>query len=365
MGIRWKIMVGLTACQLVSLGCHRAEIDLSELTPKAGKAGSNDAAHGGSGGSGAGGASDAGGDPSEINGGSGASGEPDDTSPPRVLSTSPSDGERGVLPDSKIVVRFSEPMNRVPTAGAVEFGALPVSAEWNELGTELSLTPLEELKHARGADPASVEAIAYSLGVSRLATDVAGNPLEADHDATFFTSREISTRLPYVDTLMGYVVDSDNLRDSSVGADPLVGDWSDVSVKGFITYDLGKLRKDTQRVTSATLTAEQYEVTGDPYQMGSMMLEHVAFSALEFVLSAPTRTSFGALFTDAATKVASLDVTSAVRTAFAEGAENAENAENADRVQFRFAFTQAANLNGVTDDVRLLPLSLEVWYLAP
>lgn len=359
MGIRWKIMIGLTAFQLVSLGCHRAEIDLSELMPKAGKAGSNDLAQGGSGASDTGGASGAGADSSEVSGGSAGSGELDDTTPPLVLSTSPSDGERGVLPDSKIVIRFNEPMNVAQTARAVELSGLPVVAEWDELGSELSLTPLEDLEHARGADPASVEAIAYSLRVSRLATDVAGNALEADHDATFFTSRELSTRLPGVDTLIGYAVDSDNPWDSSGSADPWVGDAADETEKGFITCDLGALPKDTQRVTRATLTVEQYQVIGDPYQMGSMMLEHVRFSALQFVLSAPTKESFGALFADADTKVASKDVTSALQSEFAE------RADTAGHVQFRFGFTRAANLNGVRDEVRLRPLRLEVWYLAP
>jgi hypothetical protein len=360
MKVRWKTLVALTAYQLVSLGCHRAEIDLSELMPKAGKAGSNDAAQGGGGASDSGGASGAGGASSEIDGGSAGSGEPDDdTSPPRVLSTSPSDGERGVLPDSKIVIRFSEPMDRVPTAGAVELGGLPVSAEWDESGTELSLTPLEELEHARGADPVSVEAIAHSLSVSRSATDVAGNALEAGHDATFFTSRELSTRLPGINSLIGYAVDSDSPLDSSAFADPLVGDWTDSSVKGFMTCDLGELPDDAQRVASATLTVEQYLVTGDPYQMGSIMLEHVRFSALQFVLAAPTRESFGALFADADTKMASKDVTSAVQSEFAE------RADSAGHVQFRFAFPQAAHVNGVTDEVRLRPLRLEVWYLAP
>src|SRR5690349_19700374 len=46
MGLRWKIAVGLTAYQLVSSGCHHAEIDLSDLLAEAGQNGSSDAAAG-------------------------------------------------------------------------------------------------------------------------------------------------------------------------------------------------------------------------------------------------------------------------------------------------------------------------------
>jgi hypothetical protein len=353
MDIRCKIAVAMTAFQVVASGCHRAEIDLNGLLSEPGRAGSSEAVVG------SGGAGGAEGDTGEMTDGDGGRRELEDTTPPRVLSTSPSDGESGVRNDATIVVRFSEPMNREQTARAVELDGIQTTAEWNELGTELSIVPVEPLAYGRGPDPPLVEPAAYSLSVNRLATDVAGNALDRVYATKFYTSRELSISLRGIDTLIGYAIDSDEPRDSTVGADPTVGDATDESMKGFFTGDLSRLPPETQAVTSATLTAGQYRVTGEPYEMGRMMLEHVSFSALQYVLTAPTKTSFGALFADAETKAASLDVTSAVQI------ELAKRADDAGQVQFRFAFERAVNLNGKTDEVRLNPITLDVSYLVP
>jgi hypothetical protein len=354
MDIRWKIALGWTTFQLVSSGCHRAEIDLSDIIPETGDAGSREIVLG------AGGAGDPGGaagDSAET-AGNGMGGELVDTSPPRVLSITPSDGQRGVRSDSKIVIRFSQPMNRTQTELAVQLEADAFFA-WNAPGTELSITPARALEYGRGADPLFVEAVPHSVRIHRSATDAAGNAFEEEHASTFYTSRELSTSLHGVDALIGYAIESSNPRDSSVFVDPWVGDSSDDREQGFITADLSALPPKIQAVTSATLTVSQYEIVGDPYQMGSMTVEHVSFSALQYVLTAPTQTSLGVLFTGAEPKTASLDVTSALRTALAQR----ENGEN--QVQFRFRFERAANSNGVSDEVRLRPLKINVSYLVP
>lgn len=344
------IAVVLTACPLVVSACQRAEIALDDLRPKAGQSGVAASV------SDAGGAAGA---PSEnMAGRAGGNALDDDTTPPRVLSTSPADGERGVHSDAQIIIRFSEPMDRDQTTRAIELVGVPAIPEWDELGTELSLIPLNELEYGRGLDPAHIEALAYSLSVARSATDVAGNALGKDYSATFYTSRVLPRALPQFTELMGYVVGS-NQRPSTIHTAPLVGDALDECVKGFISFDLSVLPADTQAVTSATLTATQETVTRDPYEMGSMMLEHVSFSAFQFVTTAPTKTSFGALFADAATKTATMDVTSAVQAQLAEGGDEAN------LVQFRFTFERASNVNEVSDDVRLDPVELDVTYLAP
>lgn len=364
MGPHWKIAIALTAYQLVSSGCHHAEIDLNDLLPEAGQTGSSVAAGG------ADGAEDEPGQSSEAGGytelgtdggegaGSAGSGQTAGTRP-RVLSTSPGNGERGVLSDAKIVIRFSEPMDPARTAAAVELEGMPVTVEWNELWTELTIIPVLGLGYAQGMDPALVEALAYSVSVDGRATDVSGNALGQTYTATFYTSRQLWTTLPGVDALIGYAIDSDEPRDSTAFVDPSVGDALDESMKGFITVDLGALPPETQAATTAVLTVSQYQVTGDPYQMGSMLLEHVSFSSLEEVLTAPTKTSFGTLFADAETKTANVKVTSAVQT------QLSERADSPGQVQFRFAFERAVNPNGSTDEVRLRPLTLEVTYLMP
>jgi hypothetical protein len=89
-----------------------------------------------------------------------------------------------------------------------------------------------------------------------------------------------------------------------------------------------------------------------------MMVEHVSFSALKFVLDAPTKASF-VLFANPNEETASVDVTSAVQK------QLAEREDGPGEVQFRFAFEQAAHLNGKSDDVHLNPVNLEVSYLVP
>lgn len=350
---RSKIVVVLTTCPLILSACQRAEIALDDLRPKAGQAGFADSL------TDAGGAAGTPSDTTEMAGSAGRDEVDEDTTPPRVLSSSPGDDERGVPSDAPIVIRFSEPMNRDQTASTVAFRGAQAFLEWDELGTELSLLPVNELEYARGLDPAIVKALAYSLFVGQSATDLAGNALGSDYTATFYTARELSRALPQIPTLMGYAIDSENPRASAVAADPAVGDALDQSESGFISFDLSVLPSDIRAVTSATLTARQYQVTGDPYQMGSMMLEQISFSAAQAVLTTPAKTSFGVLFADAATETATIDVTSAVQTLLAEGGDSAG------LVQFRFAFERASNPNGVTDEVRLLPVKLDVSYLAP
>jgi hypothetical protein len=352
MEVRSNIAVVLTTCPLILSACQRAEIALDDLRPKAGQANFADSL------TGAGGAAGAPSDTTEMAGSAGLDEVVEDTTPPRVLSSTPGDGERGVQSDAPILIRFSEPMNRDQTASTVALRGGLALIEWDELGTELSLLPVNGLEYARGLDPGIVKALAYSLFVGRLATDVAGNALGADYTATFYTARELSRALPQIPELMGYAIDSDNPRASAVAADPAVGDALDRRESGFISFDLSVLPSDTRAVTSATLTAKQYQVTGDPYQMGSMMLEQVSFSAAQLVLTTPTKTSFGVLFADAATETATIDVTSAVQALLAED-------DSAGVLQFRFAFERASNPNGVTDEVRLLPVKLDVSYLAP
>jgi hypothetical protein len=354
---RWKIAIGLAAYQLVSSGCHHAEIDLGDLLPEAGQTGSSEAVGGANGAEDEPGQSSEGGGYSEV-GVVAGSGQAAGTRP-RVLSTSPGNGERGVLSDAKIVIHFSESMDPARTAAAVDLEGIPVTVEWNELWTELTVIPSLGLGYAQGADPELVEAMAYSLKIDDAATDVSGTPLDRTYTAKFYTSRQLWTTLPGVDRLMGYAIDSDEPRDSTVFVDPLVGDSTDEAMKGFITVDLGALPPETQAATTAVLSVSQYEVSGQPYEMGSMLLEHVEFSSLEDVLLAPAKTSFGTVFADAETKNANVKVTSAVQT------QLAERAGTRGLVQFRFAFEQAVNPNGTSDYVRLRPLSLEVTYLMP
>jgi hypothetical protein len=105
-----------------------------------------------------------------------------DSTPPYVVSTDPSNGEKDVDPSSKIVISFSERMDMMATEGAIYVspGVAPTK-EWNVGGTTLTLTAklVPETK--------------YAVYISTSATDVAGNHLLRSSVFSFTTGRERST----------------------------------------------------------------------------------------------------------------------------------------------------------------------------
>jgi hypothetical protein len=113
-------------------------------------------------------------------GSSGFSPDPGDSTAPAVASSDPLDLELNVAKDRTISVTFSEEMDQLTlneTSFALKVGANPVAGTVTSTGTTATLTPNGDLQ----ADTV------YTATISRVATDVAGNPLDLAHTWTFST----------------------------------------------------------------------------------------------------------------------------------------------------------------------------------
>ena len=137
----------------------------------------------------------AGGSGGTVGSGDAADAQPD-TTPPTVLSVTPSNGARGVAKDVSIVVAFSEPMDQQKTEAAYESTALPATAvtfSWSADKTQLTIDPTNDLSYASGS-ATTLEPTKYSFAINTSAADLAGNPLQQPQTFEFATSRSIQLR---------------------------------------------------------------------------------------------------------------------------------------------------------------------------
>lgn len=109
-----------------------------------------------------------------------------DTTPPKVMDTDPSSGQKDVDPSTKIIITFSEAMNRNATANSVSIspGSI-IKREWNDNRTLMLSVSL-----ARGTP--------HTVTISTGAKDVSGNAMTQDYRFTFTTRSE-----PASDPLQG------------------------------------------------------------------------------------------------------------------------------------------------------------------
>lgn len=99
-----------------------------------------------------------------------------DSTPPKVIATSPDDGATSVSIETEYVITFSEPMDTAATEGAIAVdGASIEDFTWNSDDTQVTVS-LSELDHDKE----------YIVLVTDDATDVAGNALN-DETFTFRT----------------------------------------------------------------------------------------------------------------------------------------------------------------------------------
>lgn len=103
----------------------------------------------------------------------------DDTTPPTVMATSPSNGSRGIASGSSIQITFSEPMDRTYTESA--FIIDPSGREWDRAwssdGTQITYTP----------DRPLYTNVTFEVTLLSVARDVAGNRLTSDYVFSFTT----------------------------------------------------------------------------------------------------------------------------------------------------------------------------------
>jgi hypothetical protein len=160
------------------------------------------------------------------------------------------------------VIEFSEPMDEVATESAYTSENLPseaVAFSWNETGTELTVTPNEDLLFAIGWVAEDIVAQRYQYGLSG-ATDLAGNAL-ADLNVHFDTARMVLAVAPVVNIATGAVNLSTGVPVAMFGS----GDTESGEVyRGYVTFELPTLPEE--RIDSLILfQTQQTAVAGAPF----------------------------------------------------------------------------------------------------
>lgn len=118
---------------------------------------------------------------------------PVDTTPPTIVSVSPTNGATGVANNEVIVVTFSEPMDKPSAQAAFQSANLgAVTFNWLDDMT-MEVTPTG-LAYAQGGP--TVMANVYDFTVTTVATDLAGNPMAQNAPSSFSTLRDVTDYMP-------------------------------------------------------------------------------------------------------------------------------------------------------------------------
>ncbi len=208
-----------------------------------------------------------------------------DNTPPTVVSTTPGAGARGVTRDADVVVRFSEPMNRLSTQAAFSItqpvGNYALGFAWNS-DTEMAVTVPGGF--AYGSD---VEFV-----ISRQARDLAQNPLANDFTGRFHVVRQRVVRIHSTASLDGVVDDWGNVDLGTSQGQHAVGEvmlQSGGQVFGrehrlFLSFDLSVIAPDSPtEITSAWLFLYRAAVVGGPRGLesgdgiGPLMVDSVSY----------------------------------------------------------------------------------------
>lgn len=281
-----------------------------------------------------------------------------DTTPPSVISIDPPDGAKGVKFDSTIVITFSEKMDQVATQNAFlpteRLTTYEFDFSWNAEGTVLTIDPKGDLIYARGADVNTLQARTYGFTLEAAAKDSAGNALESV-SSSFATLRRVQTRLPAIPALMGTGYSNNVSVDAGFPArvgDSGVSGSQDVAARAFFTFDLSSIPNSVKDVDIdfAEVVIHKMSVSGNPYALGSINLDHVNFgsTAAQTIFYTPTLQNLG-IFDDA-TKAQDSYHGKDATNAFRDDLNN--RAARGNRSQYRLAFLgSSVSQNGVMDFV--------------
>ncbi len=248
-----------------------------------------------------------------------------DTTPPTVLSVTPSVDATGVSNTATILVSFSEPMNRVATQNAFQSTTLTgLTFAWPDDQT-MEVTP-GNLTYAQGGH--DVVANEYSYTITTLAADLAGNQLKDNRSWSFSTLREVTDHLPAL---------TEPSRNSSGEGAPCFFFPSSIvgqvipgphSCRILNEFDLTPIPPGAQ-LASASLTCSYQQLVGPTPTSSSLDLvrfpdgDYAAGWGATAVASYPNPFNFGQTIQNPAT----VDVTAAI---------SAEVASSATKLQFRF-----------------------------
>ncbi len=287
---------------------------------------------------------------------------PNDTTPPTVISVDPANGAKAIEEDQVIRITFSERMNQAATEAAYQSADLPpVTLSWNAAGTVLTIQPNDPIPYSYQVDTA----LSYTFSVSGAAKDAAGNSL-ALFSSSFSTLRAFYTECFGIANLDGYV---DASGQAFPGLSPRVGDLRDnAGVRAFFSFDLSACLPAGRIVKDAVFNVFKPEGIGNPYSLGSVSLEHVNYGdsldAADY--NTPVLADLG-IFDSSSTPVRErvyTDVTANGVTAAVQD-DLANRATRGNRSQFRLKFPVATNNNNNEEWVLYAGAESESRDLAP
>ncbi len=279
-----------------------------------------------------------------------------DTTKPKILSVSPSNNKSGVVNNTNIVIKFSEPMNKASGQAAYQSstsGIKPseVSFNWNAAGTTLTINPNSNLKY-RAITNLLTPAFTYIYNITNTATDLAGNSLANPQTVKFKTLRSMTH------TLFS-VIDADIRSDGKVGACGIVsqtlgfacigdsGAVGNADYKAFFGFNIVSLPNNINKIVSAKFSAYQRNVTGDPYGsiMQKIIIEHVDFgTTIKFNDFNTNTLHTAAVFsTNVTPGYKTEDVTISLKDDYAK------RASRGNRSQYRLRFSVPTDGDGNTD----------------
>jgi hypothetical protein len=288
---------------------------------------------------------------------------------PRVASSIPADGARGIRRDTSLSIAFSAPMDRASVEAAFSSDTLPATAldfRWDSAGTLLDIALAEPLSYAAGGDASQVTALRYEYRLRSTAHDLEGNPLP-DTRVAFWTLREISVALgAETDPALTGNWRSDGIygTDSCApsGNSMCLGDSSfgpNTSYRGFASFDLSSLPGELLEVSEAQLELQVMSILGDPFGgLGQLEFEHVRFNSIgPDAFSAAELAALGGVASAASGTSPRQSALDAVRSDLASAAPS----------QYRFRFQNASDGDAATDLLfsSRASVRLRVSYLIP
>ena len=202
-----------------------------------------------------------------------------DTTKPKVLDVKPHAFEKGVKTDTKIVFKFSEPMDKESTEKAFygeKFG--PLKYAWSDNDKTLTITPIKGFSYS---DTDRAKAYVFLLETS--ASDKAGNKLDKETKVTFYTPRTLSTEIYSQKDLDGYVTNASGGIAVTQGEYVEIGDIdSNAYVRGFVSFKIKALPDDLVSIKKAELSMYQKIVLGKPYTELSLKNMHLRIAHIYY-----------------------------------------------------------------------------------
>jgi hypothetical protein len=271
--------------------------------------------------------------------------DPEDTTAPMVVSTTPTAAATAVGADAKIVITFSEQMDPATVEAAYASQQLPldkVSMSWNADGTVLVISPDQPLAYAEGTgtDLSAVTPLAYGITIGAEAADLAGNPLGVALELTFSTKRRMAAAFGLISDLSRTALGGTLLGSSN---DAWVGDNAvDNTYRSYLTFDLAALPA-TATIESASFSARQLPSEGAPYTIGAVNAYHLTFSTMNNVGAIAPMSFPGSFSEDGTSESKSIDVSSQVADDVAHRIEREHHS------QYRLQIDTPTNANSTTD----------------